>query len=389
MNQRLKTTAILLIGLLCCYSCQEKNKKGIATDSEEILTVNLDAPDDEVSFYDIFDRVSVIQLETTEESLIRTIWKIVFHNDSIFVFDRPQQTIFLFDANGKYLSKLCKVGNGPGEYSSISDFAINKFTNNIELLSPMQGVFCYDLNFNFIEKIVTPEGRVIHSFAIIDACTRVFHNHVRENNLEVFDCCSNEKTGEYYNIPKDIYFKSGIVSPFSCFENRQEGEATFTQSFTHTVYSITRDSFKPRYTWDFGKYNFDLKKDLDLTQSAEEWKNFIESKSFKENHIFSLGTNTETSSFYLANFMFWKEQRNITVIHNKATGKQIKFSLFKEGVCFPNYAHATEDFIYPCPMSMRVIDSYLNDQIRKENNISLEWDEDQNPIIMKYYLKKN
>lgn len=67
----------------------------------------------------------IIQLENTEESTLETIRKtaIDLKNNRIFVLS--DFNIYIFDAKGKYITKL-KKGRGPGEISRIISFSLNK-----------------------------------------------------------------------------------------------------------------------------------------------------------------------------------------------------------------------------------------------------------------------
>lgn len=70
--------------------------------------------------------MQLIPLETTSESLIREISKMVVFLNRLYVWDYTLATIFVFDESGHYLYKLAKKGHGPGEYIDLSDFFIEK-----------------------------------------------------------------------------------------------------------------------------------------------------------------------------------------------------------------------------------------------------------------------
>ncbi len=61
-----------------------------------------------------------IPLETSEDYLIGSITDLYVVGDTIVVVDgQKARQIFLFDLEGKFLSKIGNVGTGPGEYASI------------------------------------------------------------------------------------------------------------------------------------------------------------------------------------------------------------------------------------------------------------------------------
>lgn len=371
-----------------CYSCGNQDDKTVSQNvCDIILAVDLDLENDNVSFYDLFESVSLIQLETKENVLLHRIDKIIFHNDSIFIMDKKQGTIFLFDSKGRYLNKLSKQGNGPDEYFDLSDFAINSYTNNLELLSTYRGISRYDLNFNFIGKIpFSDKGWLVHRFAIIDSCTRALFNIVRTHNIEIYDISEKKIKGKYIEIPKFIYRNTPLGGPF-LLDNLREGEAVFTQPFSHVVYSVTHSSLKERYKWDFGKYNFSIE-ELDPVLSQDEYSNIFSSNSFKQNNVYSFLANAENSWIYLAQFTFGSESRVLTVVYDKVTSKYMKIGDLKEGISFPYYPIVTEECLYTIPRDTFVVNKYLNDKIKKENSISLkQYEEDGNPMILQYRLK--
>jgi hypothetical protein len=62
----------------------------------------------------------IIPLETTGDCLISKIDKIEIKNERIYVMDQLAQSVYIFDMNGKYLNKIHKRGQGPGEYTNLS-----------------------------------------------------------------------------------------------------------------------------------------------------------------------------------------------------------------------------------------------------------------------------
>ena len=93
--------------LVCCGSKPQQ------TASEQI-TIDFDAPEPTRKIE------KVVPLETNSESLYGRFFRVRTTDTRIFVQDMQQ--ILVFDANGKYLSKVDRVGHGPQEYITISHF---------------------------------------------------------------------------------------------------------------------------------------------------------------------------------------------------------------------------------------------------------------------------
>ena len=62
----------------------------------------------------------IIQLETNNEALFDQFYRVKIAGRNILVQD--QFKIVVYDLNGKYLSKVQKVGHGSQEYITISNF---------------------------------------------------------------------------------------------------------------------------------------------------------------------------------------------------------------------------------------------------------------------------
>jgi hypothetical protein len=132
---------------ICLFSCGEKNNaKGdeIYIDLKKTGTLN---------FSEIADSISYIQLETTDESLIGDIGAgDILYRNGIFYISERSGSIYLFNEKGKYLSKLNKLGQGPGEYTSISSFALDTVGNIHVMDLSIKKILMYNCNAEFISE---------------------------------------------------------------------------------------------------------------------------------------------------------------------------------------------------------------------------------------------
>lgn len=141
----------IIIFTLCellFWGCSQKEP--VADNS---LNFDLTGTSDKLNLSSIVDSISYINLEETEESLIGMIYRIQFANDKYFIHDFPSKSIMLFDSNGKYLNKLAKYGQGPGEYISIESFCVDKEDNIYILDNAQRKLLKYNNLGEFIGKI--------------------------------------------------------------------------------------------------------------------------------------------------------------------------------------------------------------------------------------------
>lgn len=136
----------------------DANKKGRAT----WMAIDRDYkyPSKTICLEDIAD-VRYIPLETTDASLIQGIYRLATSDDRIVICDAAQNSIFLFDQKGKFISTFNRKGMGPQEYLSIYNFAVDFQEEEIYICDQLQkgrmAVYSFDgkfiRDFRFSQKI--------------------------------------------------------------------------------------------------------------------------------------------------------------------------------------------------------------------------------------------
>ena len=89
------------------------------------VTINIPSNIEQAKEKDIVEEYDFIRLETLDKCLISKINKIIFIDDSFFIFDEDGNTAFRFSKAGKFLNCFGNKGRGPGEYTRITDLAVN------------------------------------------------------------------------------------------------------------------------------------------------------------------------------------------------------------------------------------------------------------------------
>jgi len=186
----------------CLFSCggkshQSKKLETISINGNIRQTLNLSS---------FVDTIEFIPLETNDENLIGIINRIVYKNGKYYI--RSTQSMLhgklsVFDNAGKYLWGLNKIGNGPGEYPELKDFAIAE-NGNIIVLSYRKiikydstGVFLSEnkmdfLGFEFVcmkdnnFTILNFEANLNDNrqFSVIDEKGNIKRQFFKESNLE-------------------------------------------------------------------------------------------------------------------------------------------------------------------------------------------------------------
>lgn len=68
--------------------------------------------------------------------------------------DRHKNQVLLFDRKGKFIHKIGKKGQGPGEYASLTDIAVDEEENRIYLGG--HKLICYDFEGNYMKQVSIP-----------------------------------------------------------------------------------------------------------------------------------------------------------------------------------------------------------------------------------------
>ena len=126
-----KLRLIFITVFLITFSCKKKaneidyEKKINNTDDFEVISIDVNKEEESINISDFIDNVSYIKLETNRNCIIGKIDKIEITENYIYILDRfSAKSLFVFKKNGDFFKKIGRIGNGPGEYSSIWDFCI-------------------------------------------------------------------------------------------------------------------------------------------------------------------------------------------------------------------------------------------------------------------------
>ena len=106
-----------------------------------------------IKMSEFVDSVKFIILEETNESLIKYPDRIFFTQEQIIVVDTDLGTIFFFDWNGKYIKKISKRGQGPGEYFGMSCMFDEQKQHLIVHDNHLRKMLFYDMSGNLIREI--------------------------------------------------------------------------------------------------------------------------------------------------------------------------------------------------------------------------------------------
>lgn len=114
----MKSKRIILY--VCVFLCLTGCRQEQSSDSNQVIDVERFIQSErDAKLSDISDSIACIALETTEESLLGNRAHVLYADrENLFV--RSDLYLYRFDAKGRFLNRIGRVGSGPEEYAMLS-----------------------------------------------------------------------------------------------------------------------------------------------------------------------------------------------------------------------------------------------------------------------------
>ena len=375
---------VILIIVLSFSSCKKNNQE----QSVSVINVSFSNMKESVNLSD-FGSSTLVSLETNDSALIGNIAKIITTKNNIYISDN--NSLFEFSSDGKYLGKISKQGNGPGEYISISDFQINQDGNAWILSKTNKHLNLYSWNNETLEQI--PLDRCVSNILLKDKNKMIIYtgNETDETNkcqISYLDLRKRKVTNSFLPIDEHKATFLFVNSPTLFFKTKSN-DLLFYESFNDTIYGIQTSGVKSKYVINWDRHN------IPQTFFSKDFSNIMDFFTEVQKNNFAYGCSffMETKKNYLISFFYQK--KNSWVIKSKDSGDCMVFNQLKidDSLCdFPidltdNLCFAQDDGSIIIPLSVDTIKDFydnITDNTMKEKlekTIHFE-SENQNPVIL-------
>jgi len=153
--RQVSTRNIILFCFLCIFILLWGCKSSSESDSEDILTIEIEINKDKISFplSEITEKIDVIELETNDNSFIGS--RGILHVDTLenyyIVFD-GSPGVLVFDSLGNFIRRIGRRGQGPGELTAANPCQID-YNNGTIMFNDLKKRVVYDINGKHIEDI--------------------------------------------------------------------------------------------------------------------------------------------------------------------------------------------------------------------------------------------
>jgi hypothetical protein len=237
---------IALFSVLILMSCQNIKNNNY---NNQLVTIKVNDTDfkNNGKLSTIVSNITIVPLETNDSCLIISINKVVNYKNTYYVFDKSAQNIFKFSQSGKFLSKIGRRGDGPGEFLEIHDFLINEESNSI-LISDYFKVHEYSLDGKFIGDFKT--DILFSKFIKSPGENKYYCFGTQDDRLSVASCKFELEQSYFKNSTND----NGVVSHHFIGDGSL---ILFHLSSTNdTIYSLQNHKPIPYYNFDFGNKKY-------------------------------------------------------------------------------------------------------------------------------------
>lgn len=340
----------------------------------------------ESDFFTIVDSISFIKLETTEENLIGEIGQLII-SDKIILSDRQTNQLMQFSLDGKNISVLSKVGNGPGEYIRLDAFYVDLQNAMIIILDAMQNkIIYYSEDGHFLREAHTPLPYGPKTFSCLaENEFYVFEQDVSsilaDFNYNLFICQEN-MTNPTMLLPF-TQTSSVVFSPRITFYHVND-TLVYVPTYKNTIYNVFKDKVEARARIDFGdKWVKDAY--IYNPNNTKDPRGFIEGLE-KQNFVYFFNELENNTHLYVD---FYYQGTPYIYVYNKLTRKgSVLKSKNKEGFGFKGKPLSTTHDRFIIPITYSEFKKILNNTFvnfnHKESIIQQFSDikEDNNPILM-------
>ena len=198
-----------------------------------------------------YRNVKIVPLETNMNSLLGDIKRIEFI-DSLILIQDSSLNLFLFNGNGKFVSKIGGYGEGPSEYSSISSFYVDKKNKYITILDEIKSsLISYDIKGQYISSESIPLNNIKSAnYATLD----------KDGNILINYLISFEKTKAYSFINKKNISNKSVVFDYDPIETEgymypfskhpisvTEKGLDFIMPLSDTIYNFNNEDVRAKY----------------------------------------------------------------------------------------------------------------------------------------------
>ncbi|MBN3520398.1 6-bladed beta-propeller [Algoriphagus lutimaris] len=267
-------------------SCQE-------SDNDSLERIQIEFGNEIENLSEIASTIEYIPLQDQPPHFLGNIDKMILTDNLIIAGDiSTRPSINIYDTLGNFLSSIDYYGDGPGEYTHISDFGFDPIKKIISV-SLVSKIIFYDLKGNFLgehrtdvvyyKHIPLDDGKFLIYIPQVSA-PELIGTGYKEGILFLEDPV--QETSK--QILKHT-FPKGINTPYlferNVFQIGKNEKLAFSHSFNDTVYVFDKNyNLEKKILIELGDFKLE-NKHFDKFDEAVEALNNVGEKAFNQNYL--------------------------------------------------------------------------------------------------------
>ena len=356
--------------------------------SVEIVDANSFLKPQEFNLEELIKEIKVVPLETTDESLLDAIYKIIVTDSNIYIHDRLKGGgVAIFDQNGRFIKRLSH-GQGPGEIYRLYDVSYDSEKRELVLYQHPFLLF-YTSNGKFIEQKRLPFGfynfHVIPDGYIFKTLDKQGNGHLgkfKDHTLFVTD-----KNFKLKSVALPFYFNNINYGGYNYLYHNYT--FNITQRFVDTIYQYTSttNQLDSKFVLDFEKKRLP---DKFLEGSMPEFRDAIKNN----NYYYFLGEYLETEhqdAFFLMNdyigfnTIIYRDKKSKRLIGGTHAIYDSQKQIPSIGFPISSFRNYFISLHYPSSSDSLLFNSMFLSE--KDKKIIANMKEDDNPLLIFFELK--
>jgi len=295
----------------------------------------------ELNLSDFFENFQVLRLES--DAVMGRINRIRYKNDRIYISDG--RTLFIFSDSGEFLFHFSKVGQGPGEYSNISDFVVsydtiiilNRALQRILKYNHM-GEFLSEHKLGYFAQNISPtinQYRFLYSGNIYDGLNNTHRlRRIRDGEPDSLLFPVDRHRANYLHI--------GIGQIDRFFLCQDLNNLYFFETFNDTIYkSVDGKEMKPFFLIDYKGRNVPASFfEGDFANIVEFFREFHRRSSYAYGVLHFVANN-----HFLIFGSYFQQNRKLTIFDRKDKISRT-FSIIRDDIYFNGLVTSIADFAY-------------------------------------------
>ena len=298
-----------------------------AMETENAVTITVPPPTDNLKASDLFEDFKYIPLESSEKSFMGQYQGLCLYENRIFVHDIETNMIYIFNLQGKFINKVGKRGNGPGEFFQPESMTVDPFRKQLLVYDTfIKEMFYFTLDGDFLRseqmairsyqnfKVISPN---LIAFGVGRTLENPQLKEINKYNIIYTDSALNVRGGVHKG-------EENYIPHFSlpCFSSNN-GQVYYTPPYASDIYEFVGDTLVSRFHLDYSKwdnqFNLEKLKELEANEKGRYYYNSVHVKSpvLSSNRFLFFKTITEET------------RDNFHSYYDKVTGKILSFDIYK------------------------------------------------------------